>query len=104
MGLALACARPPPHHSDALARSRALLDAASALESDLHFGESEIGYFGELEARRKSATEVTCQVADVHIREIERLAEAQRLKRREKARRRKELALLHREHPQATVE
>ncbi len=92
----LGCARPPPHRSDALARSRAVLDAADRLEAELHTEAEAIDLYADLGARRKSATEVTCQVADRHIKEIERLADAQKRTRREKARLRREhkLALL----------
>ena len=91
LGLALllgnGCTRPPPHTSDALARSRALLDRVDRLEADLHTQGSEIDLYGELGARRQTATEVTCQVAKSHIREISRLNEAQVKKRRERAHR-----------------
>ena len=91
------CARSsPPHRSDALARSRALLDKVSAIEADLHAQNSEIVLYGELGARRQEISEVTCSVAASHVREISRLAEAQTKKRREKARK---LALLRHDKP-----
>ena len=90
------CARPPPHRSDALARSRALLDKVNSIEADLHAQSSEIVLYGELGARRQTATEVTCNVAASHVREISRLAEAQTKKRKEKARK---LALLRSDKP-----
>ena len=88
------CARPPPHKSDALARSRALLDRVDRLEADLHSQGSEIFLYGELGARRQTATEITCQVAASHVREISRLDQAQQKKRKEKANR---LAMLRHE-------
>ena len=80
--LGVGCAQPPPHRSDTLARSRALLDRAERLEADLHTQNAELDVFSELNERRQSATEVTCQVSRAHIKEIERLAEAQMEKRK----------------------
>ncbi len=93
LGLGTGCARPPPfHRSDALARSRALLDRVSALEADLHSQSTEIGLFSELNERRQEATQVTCNVTQSHIKEIQRLAELQQQKRR--ARQARRVALL----------
>jgi hypothetical protein len=85
------CARPPPHRSDALQRSRAFLERAARLEAELQSQNGELDLFAELGARRQEATALTCEVAQAHLREITRLDEAQRKKRRERARK---LALL----------
>ena len=91
--LGVGCAQPPTHRSDALARSRALLDRAERLESDLHTQNAELDVFSELNQRRQSATEVACQVSQAHIKEIKRLAEAQREKRKKRSRSRRLAAL-----------
>ena len=98
LALGTGCARPPPHRSDALKRSRALLESASLLESELHAQNAELDLYSELTARREHATEVTCSVAQSHIREIQRLSEAQKRKR-ERSMRSRKVALLGQRNP-----
>src|SRR5207302_4339785 len=90
-----ACARPPPHRSDALARSAALLARADKLEAELHAQVAELDLYGELGARRQSASELLCKMNGRHLGEIKRLAEAQREKR--KARKNRHVALLQKD-------
>jgi hypothetical protein len=93
--LGAGCARPAPHRSDALDRSRALLERADSLEAELHAQAAVTDLYGELGARRQETTQIACEVAESHLREIHRLHEQQMAKR--KARPRRRLALLS--HP-----
>jgi hypothetical protein len=80
--LGTGCGRPPPfQRSDVLERSQALLAKASVLEADLHAQAVETVVFSELNERRQQATEVTCNVTQTHVREIQRLADLQVKKR-----------------------
>ena len=84
LGLTGACTQRAPHRSDALARSRAVLERAAEIESELHAEEAAVDFYTELSERRRTTTEVACNVSQAHIKEIQRLSEAQTKKRREK--------------------
>lgn len=85
------CSSPPPRQSDALARSRAFLDKLDRLEAELHAQSTDLVVHEELAIRRQSVSEVACQIAGSHAKDMARLSEKQKRKRQEKARR---LALL----------
>jgi hypothetical protein len=80
--LGAGCTRTPQYRpSEAMQRSRALLDKADAISAELHAQNAELWLYDELGVRRQVVSEVACQVANTHVREIERLAEAQKQKR-----------------------
>jgi|GEM_PF-1413152 len=86
MGMLSACSGAPPvqRNSEAMERSRRLLAALDRVEADLHQGDSELTTFGVLLDRHQQATQLTCQVSQVHVDEIHRLEVAQEKKRSEK--------------------
>jgi len=86
LGLSSACSVAPPVHrtSEAMERSRRLLDALDRVEADLHQGNAELATYGELVERHQQATQLTCQVSSTHVDEIHRLEVAQEKKRAEK--------------------
>jgi hypothetical protein len=94
MLLFAACAREPTRRpSDALERSARMLAKLDQLEADLHEQTTKLAVYDELDQRHRQTSQIACQVADEHVREIHRLAEAQERKQQEKARHRRAVAV-----------
>ena len=94
MLLFAACAREPAHRpSDALDRSARILARLDQLEADLHQEQTKLAVYDELDQRHRQTSQIACQVADEHVREIHRLAEAQERKQQEKVRHRRAVAV-----------
>ena len=74
-----ACARTAPDSrpSDAMERSARILRALDRLEADLHNGETETFTYSELVRRHSAAEQIACKVTDLHVTDIQRLAEVQ---------------------------
>lgn len=99
------CTRPPQYRpSEAMQRSRALLDKADAISAELHAQNAELWLYDELGVRRQAVSEVACQVAKTHVREIERLAEAQKQKRMMRHKNGRKVAMLRKERAQKKLQ
>ncbi len=82
------CARPPAQHrgeTEALARSRMLLERLDQLEADLHAEAAATDVLAVLQQRHGQVAEVACRVTDEHVNEMHRMLVAQTEKRMEKA-------------------
>src|SRR5712691_1565509 len=93
--LLAACAKEAaaPRTSEALERSARMLARLDQMEADLHDEGSKLAVYGELEQRHSQTSQIACQVADEHVREIHRLAMAQQQKKQqEKASKRRAVA------------
>ena len=89
-----ACASEPvPRQSEAMERSARILAKLDQLEADLHEEGTKLTVYDELDQRHRQTAQIACQVADEHVREIHRLAEAQERKQQEKVRHRRAVAV-----------
>lgn len=76
---------PRPTESEALARSRMLLERIDRLEADLHSEATATDTYSVLQERHGEAAQMACKVTDEHVNEMHRLLVAQLEKRKEKA-------------------
>jgi hypothetical protein len=74
----------PRPESEALARSRLMLERLDQLEADLHSEATAIDTYAVLQERHGEASQLACHVTDEHVNEMHRLLVAQLEKRREK--------------------
>ncbi len=105
MVLVAACVKEPaaPRTADGLERSARILAKLDQLEADLHDEGSKLAVYGELEERHGQTSQIACQVADEHVQEIHRLAQAQERKQKEKVRKRRAVAQARVTHRTATA-
>jgi hypothetical protein len=74
----------PRPESEAMARSRLMLERLDRLEADLHSEATATDTYAVLQERHGEASQIACKVTDDHVNEMHRLLSAQLEKRKQK--------------------